>query len=92
MRSYVIGAALMLASWAGSFGIAYGVTEWRGGETETIVETITERVTEPIIIIVEDDTIQTGQPIQFYGDRGLDIDICPAARRNSSQSLIARFC
>lgn len=38
MRQAVIVAVAVAISWAGAFGIAMGVQEWRGGESETVIE------------------------------------------------------
>lgn len=37
MRTYLIVTVLLLFSWLGAFGIAFGVNEWRGGLSQTEV-------------------------------------------------------
>ncbi len=61
MRNAMVAAAVIAASWAGAFGVALGVTEWRGDEPAqaaiqpTLCDVLMERL---VIHIVEDSSSQ----------------------------------
>ncbi len=48
MRNAMLAAAVVAASWLGAFGVALGVTEWRGGDAVQVSSqpTLCTRVTD----------------------------------------------